>query len=91
VLELEAGQQALEEAFGGCGVPPLLDEDVEHDTVLVHGAPEVEELTVDLQSGLARVLTDPTRAGRSASTPSTHATQCLNTDAACRQRLLDHA
>jgi hypothetical protein len=41
-LVLEAGQQALEEPLGGRGIAPLLHEDVEHDTVLVHRALEIE-------------------------------------------------
>ena len=45
-LVLEARQQALEEAFGGSGIPVLLHQDVEHNTVLVHSAPEIEELAV---------------------------------------------
>ena len=38
-LVFQAGQQALEKALGSRGIPPLLDQDVEHDTVLVHRAP----------------------------------------------------
>jgi hypothetical protein len=48
-LVLQAGQQALEEAPGGCGIAALLHKDVEHNTMLVHRAPEIEELAVDLQ------------------------------------------
>ncbi len=48
-LVLQAGEEAFEEAFSGRAVPPLLHQDVEHDTVLVHRAPEIEELAVDLQ------------------------------------------
>ncbi|GGC67339.1 hypothetical protein GCM10011504_51630 [Siccirubricoccus deserti] len=49
-LVLEAHQQAFEEAFGGRGVAAFLDQDVEHDTVLVHRAPEIEELAVNSRS-----------------------------------------
>ncbi len=48
-LVLQAHQQAFEEAFGGRGIAAVLDQNVEQDTVLVHGAPEIEELAVDLQ------------------------------------------
>ena len=54
-LVLEAGQQAFEEAFGGRGIAALLHQDVEHDTVLIHRAPEIEELTVDLQKNLVHM------------------------------------
>jgi hypothetical protein len=39
---LKSLQQSLEEAFGGVRIPPWLNEDVEHDTVLIHGAPCVD-------------------------------------------------
>ncbi len=60
---LEARQQTLEEAFGGRGIAPLLHQDVEHDTVLIHGAPEIEEFAVDLQINLIQVpsVTRPRR------------------------------
>ena len=45
-------QQAPEETLGSRGVPPLMDQDVEHDTVLVHRAPEVVQLAVDAQEHL---------------------------------------
>src|SRR4051812_16010426 len=48
-LVLEADQQTLEEPLGGGGIATHLDENVEHDTVLVHGAPEMEELADDRQ------------------------------------------
>ncbi len=40
-LTLQAGQQALEKAFGSCGIPALLHQDVEHDAVPDYGAPEI--------------------------------------------------
>src|SRR3954469_13252552 len=46
---LQAGQQALEEAFGRRRIPPILDQDVEHHPVLVHSAPEIVQDAVDLQ------------------------------------------
>jgi hypothetical protein len=52
---LEAGQQALEEAFGRRGIAALLHEDVEYDTVLAHRALETEEFAVDLQAHFVHV------------------------------------
>ena len=49
---LELSEQALEEAPGRRGIPPLLHQDVEHDTVLVHRAPEIVQLAVDAQENL---------------------------------------
>jgi hypothetical protein len=46
-LVSETGQQALEEALGSRGLPPLLDQDVEHDAVLVHRAPEIVQDAID--------------------------------------------
>jgi hypothetical protein len=50
-LVVQAGQQPLEEAFGRSRVPPALHQDVEHDPVLIHRAPEVVQHTVDTQEG----------------------------------------
>src|SRR3712207_983984 len=66
-LVLEPGQQALEEALGGRGIPPILDQDVQHHAVLIHRAPEVMQLAVDLQEdlvqvpGVARLRPSPTQ------------------------------
>src|SRR4030088_2296983 len=38
---LKALQQPPEKAFGGFGIPPWLNEDVEHDAVLIHGTPKI--------------------------------------------------
>jgi hypothetical protein len=54
-LVLQAHQEASEKAYGRCGVTPLLHDDIEHYTVLVHHAPKIEELAVDLQIHLIRV------------------------------------
>ena len=51
-LVLEPGQQALEEALGGRGIPPVLHQDVQHHAVLVHRAPEVMELATDADEDL---------------------------------------
>ena len=57
----QAGQQVFEKAFCGCGIASLLHEDVEHGTMLVHRAPEIDELTVDLQINLIMCLVSPGR------------------------------
>src|SRR3954468_21229294 len=54
-LVLEPREQALEEALGGGGIPAVLDQDVEHDAVLVHRTPEIVQLAVDLQKHLIQV------------------------------------
>jgi transposase len=43
----EPSEQAFEKALRGTGIPPILDQDVEYDTVLVHRAPEIVQLSVD--------------------------------------------
>ena len=54
-LILQAGEQALEEPLRCGGVPVVLDQDVENDTVLVHCAPEVMQLAINLQEHLIKV------------------------------------
>jgi hypothetical protein len=54
-LELETGEQALEEAFRGGRIPAVLHEDVEHNAMLVHCAPEVVQHAVDPQEDLIQV------------------------------------
>src|SRR3954466_12558204 len=46
-------QQLAEQAFGGPLVAPLLDENVEHDPILVDGPPEPVLLSADHQAHLA--------------------------------------
>ena len=58
-LVAEPGQQAPEEALRGRGGPPLLNEDAGHDPVLVHRAPEIEELAVDPQYTSSRCQVSP--------------------------------
>jgi len=38
---LKAFQQPSKETFGCVGIPPRPNEDIEHDAVLIHGAPKV--------------------------------------------------
>jgi len=45
-------QQLAQEPFGGPFVPPALYQDVEHDAVLVHRAPQPVLLTSDLEDDL---------------------------------------
>jgi hypothetical protein len=38
---LKTFQQPSKESFGGFGIPPRLDEDVEHDAILIHRTPKI--------------------------------------------------
>jgi hypothetical protein len=49
-------QQPFEEALGCRGIPPVLDQNVEHDAVLVDGPPKVAKLTVKANEHLIQVL-----------------------------------
>ena len=40
-------QQLTEEAFGGAGVSPSLNQDIKHITVLIYGTPEILSSTLD--------------------------------------------
>jgi hypothetical protein len=42
----------LEEAPGSRGILPILDQDVEHDAVLVDGSPKMVDFAIDLQERL---------------------------------------
>src|SRR4051794_28817599 len=48
-------QQLAEQAFGGPLVAPLLDENVEHDPILVDGPPEPVLLSADHQAHFIQV------------------------------------
>ena len=48
-------QQVLEEALGGCTVPAVLHEDVEHDTMLIHRPPQIVQHTSDADEHLVQV------------------------------------
>nr|WP_233553479.1 hypothetical protein [Pseudoroseomonas wenyumeiae] len=58
-LVLEARQQALEEAFGGRGIPPILDQDVEYVAVLINGAPEILQIPLIFRNTSSRCQTSP--------------------------------
>ena len=40
-------QQLTEEAFGGAGVSPSMNQDIKHITVLINGTPEILSSTLD--------------------------------------------
>ena len=52
---LKAFQQTSEETFGSFGIPPWLSEDVEHDAVLIHGAPKIVLHALDPDEHLIQV------------------------------------
>jgi hypothetical protein len=54
-LILEDFQQPSKKAFGRIGIPPWLNENVEHDAVLVHGAPEIVLHSLDPDEHLIHV------------------------------------
>ena len=54
-LVLQPGEQALEEALGGRGVPSILNQDVEHHPMPVDGTPEIVQLAFNLQKDLIQV------------------------------------
>jgi hypothetical protein len=48
-------QQAPDEALGGFGISALLNEDVEHNAVLIHAAPKIVLHAPDLDEHLVQV------------------------------------
>jgi hypothetical protein len=54
-LVLQASEQAFEEPLRSTDIATILDQDVEHDAVLVHRAPEIVQLAIDLQEYLIQV------------------------------------
>ena len=54
-------QQPLDEARGGCGIT-VLNQDIEHDAVLVDGRPKVAKHTRDTDKHLVQVA-DVSRSG----------------------------
>jgi hypothetical protein len=52
---LKVLQEQPKKAFGRLGIPPLLDEDVEHDAVLIHGAPKIVLHSLDSYEHLIQV------------------------------------
>src|SRR3954469_11596604 len=93
-------QQLPEQAFGGPFVPPALHQDVEHDAVLVHRAPQPVLLAGNFDSNLVQM---PLVSGAGPPPPNPIG-ECLaefqrplsyglvaDDDAARGQHLLDHA
>jgi hypothetical protein len=56
---LKTLQQLSEESLRGFGVPAWLNEDVEHDAVLIHGAPKIMSHALDPNEHLVEVLFVP--------------------------------
>jgi hypothetical protein len=52
---LKAFQQPPKETFGCFGIPPRLNEDVEHDAVLIHGTPKIVLHALDPDKHLVHV------------------------------------
>ena len=53
--KLQALQQTLEEPLGGFPITPLLDQNIEHDTILIHGTPQIMLNTLDPDEHLVEV------------------------------------
>jgi hypothetical protein len=52
---LQALEQSPEEALGSIGISPVLNKDVEHNTVLIHGTPEIVLHALDPDEHLVEV------------------------------------
>src|ERR1700731_2241452 len=52
---LKTLQQLSKESLCGCGVPAWLNEDFEHDAVLIHGAPKIVLHALDPNEHLVEV------------------------------------
>ena len=59
---LQPGQQLSEKALGSIGIAPVLNEDVEHNAVLIHGTPEIVLRALDPDEHLAIARRNPTSA-----------------------------
>jgi hypothetical protein len=93
-------QQLSEQAFGGPFVPPALHQDVEHDAVLVHRAPQPVLLAGDLGDDLIQMplvacarqpTADPIGDVLAELQRPLSYGLVADDDAACGQHLLDHA
>jgi hypothetical protein len=56
---LQTLQQAPEEALGGFGISAFLNENVEHNAVLIHGAPKIMLHALDPNEHLVQVPLAP--------------------------------
>jgi hypothetical protein len=52
---LQAVQQSSEETLGSVGITPILNQNVEHDAVLIHSAPEILLDALDSDEDLIKV------------------------------------
>jgi hypothetical protein len=52
---LQTLQQAPEETLGGFGIAPLLNKDVEHNAILIHGSPKIVLDALDPDEDLVEV------------------------------------
>jgi hypothetical protein len=52
---LQALQQSLEKALGVLAITPPLDQDVEHDAMLIHRAPQIMNFTLNGDKDLVEV------------------------------------
>jgi hypothetical protein len=59
---LQTLEQLAEEAPGGFGIPPGLNEEVKHDAILIHGTPEMVLHTLDPGEHLVEVPLIPAAA-----------------------------
>jgi hypothetical protein len=57
-------QQAPEEALGGFGISAFLNENVEHNAVLIHGVPKIMRHALDTNEHLVQVPLAPPGRGR---------------------------
>jgi len=52
---LQTFKELPEEAFGGSGIAPVLNEDVEHNAILIHGTPEIVLHALDPDEDLVQM------------------------------------
>jgi hypothetical protein len=52
---VQSMQQAFEKTLGSGTVPPVLHQNVQHDTVLIHRPPEIVQYTADADEHLVKV------------------------------------
>jgi hypothetical protein len=58
-LVFQSMQQAIEETLGGCAVAPTLHQDVEHDPVLIHRAPQIVQHAATRMNTSSRCQVSP--------------------------------
>jgi hypothetical protein len=80
-LRLQPAQKPLEEALGRRRIPAILHEDVEHDPVLIHSSPYIEQRAVDPDKRLVEM---PGVAGLRLPLPEPSGEVCTEFPAQCR-------